>query len=142
MSQEAEWQRLCSLLDDDDEVRAAVAGALGEGEDGWQALLDALDEAGALAYLQTDDTGMELTDALAQLPRVVAAAPDLGEATDTDDLVEATAVAHAILSDAGLGLVRLVEDADAWPVVVVRTADLEAIADLARAVGHEAVAGG
>ena len=86
MDQAGDWQRLCALLDDDEAVWEAVDAALEAGDDPWEALLDGLDEAGALAFLRSDDTGMELSDALAQLPRVFALQPDLDEVTDTDDL--------------------------------------------------------
>jgi N-acetylmuramic acid 6-phosphate (MurNAc-6-P) etherase len=135
-----DWQRLCALLDDDETVWEAVEEALEQGDDPWEALLDGLDDAGALAYLQSDDTGMELTDALAQLPRVYALQPDLDEATDTDDLVEAMRAADGALASGDLRLMRLVEedDDDSWPVVVV-PADLRSeIRSLAEGLGHQA----
>lgn len=142
MDQAGDWRRLCALLDDDEAVWAAVEAALEAGDDPWDALIGGLDDAGALAYLQADDTGMELSDALAQLPRVFALQPDLDEVTDTDDLVEATAAADRILAAAGLRVVRLVEEEDAWPVVVVPSAGADDIAGLVTALRHEAVVGG
>ena len=142
MDQAAEWTRLCALLDDDEGVREAVESALAEGDDPWEALLDGLDEAGALAFLRADDTGMELSDALAQLPRVFALQPDLDEVTDTDDLVAATAAADRILAAADLRVVRLVEEEDAWPIAVVPSAGADDIAALVGSLGHEAVIGG
>jgi hypothetical protein len=142
MTDAGEWQRLCALLDEDESVREAVEEALEAGDDPWEALLDGLDEAGALAYLQTEDTGMELSDALVQLPRVFQLQPDLREVTDTDELDEATAAADRILSAGGLRTVRLVEEDDAWPVVVVPASAVEEIRRLIGAVGHEAVVGG
>jgi hypothetical protein len=141
MTDAGEWQRLCALLDEDESVWQAVEEALDAGEDPWEALLDGLDEAGALAYLQTEDTGMELSDALAQLPRVFRLQPDLGEVTDTDELDEATAAADRILSAGDLRVVRLVEEDDAWPVVVVPTSAVAEIERLIGALGHEAVVG-
>ena len=141
MTDAGEWQRLCALLDEDESVREAVGDALAAGDDPWEALLDGLDEAGALAYLQTDDTGMELSDALAQLPRVFRLQPDLGEVTDTDELDAATTAADRILSAADLRVVRLVEEDDAWPVVVVPASAVEEIQALIEALGHEAVVG-
>ena len=141
MTDPGEWQRLCALLDDDESVWEAVEEALEAGEDPWEALLDGLDEAGALAYLQTEDTGMELSDALAQLPRVFALQPDLGEVTDTDELDEATSAADRILSAGGLRTVRLIEEDDAWPVVVAPATAIEEIQTLIAALGHEAVVG-
>lgn len=142
MDQADSWRRLCASLDEDQAVWESVEAALEAGEDPWEALLDGLDEAGALAFLRSDDTGMELSDALAQLPRVFALQPDLDEVTDTDDLREATAAADRILAGSALRVVRLVEEDDAWPVAVVPSANAGAVADLAAALGHEAVVGG
>jgi hypothetical protein len=143
MDRAGDWQRLCALIDDDEGVWSAVEAALAAGDDPWEALLDGLDEAGALAYLQADDTGMELSDALAQLPRVFALQPDLDAVTDTDDLVEATAAADALLAADDLRLVRLVEeDDDSWPVAVVPAEAVSGIVALAEELGHEVVAGG
>lgn len=142
MGEAEDWRRLCALLDDDESVWEAVEAALQEGEDPWDALIGGLDDAGALAYLQADDTGMELSDALAQLPRVFALQPDLDEVTDTDDLVEATAAADRILSAAGLRIVRLVEEEDAWPVAVVPASGVAEIVRLAQVIGHQVIAGG
>ena len=140
MDRRNDWMRLSALLDDDVAVRAAVDGALEGGGDPWEALLDGLDEAGALAYLQADDTGRELSDALAQRPRIFAAGPDLDPVTDTDELGVATGVADATLARAGLRLVRLVEDDDSWPVVVLRQDDLAEVLAIAERLGERIVA--
>jgi hypothetical protein len=142
MDRAGDWQRLCALIDDDAAVWEAVEAALQAGDDPWDALIGGLDDAGALAYLQVEDTGMELSDALAQLPRVFALQPDLDEVTDTDDLVEATAAADRILRAAGLRVLRLVEEEDAWPIAVVPASGAGDIAGLVAALGHEAVVGG
>ena len=142
MAESADWERLASLLDDDSAVPAAVRDAIEGGADPWEALLDGLDDAGALAYLQIDDTGMELADALAQLPRVVRVGPGLATVTDTDDLSEATALADTLLQQDGLRLIRLVEDDQSWPVVVTTAQDSDEIVELATRLGREAIAGG
>ena len=141
MDDAATWERLCGLLDDDEPLKAGVREALEGGGDPWEALLDGLDDAGALAYLDEGDTGMELTDALVQLPRVFRLQPDLDEVTDTDELDDATSAADRILSAADLRVIRLIEEDDAWPVVVVPASAVEEIERLIRAVGHEAVVG-
>jgi hypothetical protein len=143
MDQAGDWQRLCALLDDDDAVWEAVSAALEEGEDPWDAVIGGLDDAGALAYLQADDTGMELTDALAQLPRVHALQPDLDEATDTDDLDEAVGVADGVLVGAGLRLIRLIEPGDdsSRPMVTVLAKDVAEIDRVAAALGGRVVVG-
>ena len=142
MDQAGDWQRLCALLDDDEAVWASVQQALSGGEDPWEALLDGLDDAGALAYLQSDDTGMELSDALAQLPRVFAVQPDLDEVTDTDELDAATRAADQVLAGEDLRLIRLVEEDGSWPVVVVPEDSAAEIVALAERVGQRVVAGG
>ncbi|GAA2749836.1 DUF6630 family protein [Amnibacterium kyonggiense] len=142
MDRSGDWRRLCALLDDDEAVRQAVDEALESGDDPWEALLDGLDEAGALAFLRSDDTGMELSDALAQLPRVFAVQPDLDEVTDTDDLGEATAAADRILARSDLRIVRLVEEDDAWPVLVVLADNAGEIGSLVSDLGQQAVIGG
>jgi hypothetical protein len=138
MDRAGDWQRLCELLDDDETVWESVEEALQEGGDPWEALLDGLDDAGALAYLQTEDTGMELSDALAQLPRVFELQPDLDDVTDTDDLGDAMKAADAALADGDLRVVRLVEEDDdgSWPVVVVPVEAHSEIRRLAEALGH------
>lgn len=137
MADGEEWERLARLLDDDDEaVAVAVRQAVEQGDDPWAALLDGLDEAGALAYLQSGDTGMELTDALAQLPRVFAKQPDLDDATDTDDLAEATRIADAALAEHDLRIVRLVEDDESWPLVVVPEGRVREILTAVTALGE------
>ena len=139
MDGSGDWRRLCALIDDDETVWEAVQAALSDDGDPWDALIGGLDDAGALAYLQADDTGMELSDALAQLPRVFALQPDLDAVTDTDDLVEATVEADRILTAGGLRVVRLVEEEDAWPVTVVPASGVAEIVRLAGVVGHEVV---
>ncbi len=121
MDTEALWERLCSLLDDDEQLWPAVEAALEEPDgDPWDALLDGLDDAGALASLEADDTGMELADALAQLPRVFRLQPDLREVNDTDDLDEAIRAADRVLEEHGHRLLILEsDDEDVHELVVV-----------------------
>ncbi len=136
------WQRLCALLDDDEHLWPSVAEAL-EGTDpggAWAALIDGLDDAGALAYLEAGDSGMELTDALVQLPRVFQVQPDLDEVTDTDDLDDALRAADGILAADQLRLVRLDDgDEDAVALVVVPAQAAVPIVDLAASLGHHAL---
>jgi hypothetical protein len=137
MAEAANWERLCVLLDDDEQLRTEVREAVDAGDDAWAALLDGLDDAGALAYLDEGDTGMELTDALVQLPRVFRLQPDLDEVTDTDDLGEALHVADELLSEAGHRLLRLDEpDSDAHALVVVPADAVPEIERLAAGLGH------
>jgi hypothetical protein len=139
MGDAADWDRLCELLDDDELLRAEVREAVDAGDDPWEALLTGLDDAGALAYLDEGDTGMELTDALVQLPRVFRLQPDLDEVTDTDDLGDALGAADAVLVAAGLRLLRLDEpDSDAHALVVVPADAVPEIERLATGLGHAA----
>lgn len=162
------WERLCTLIDDDPEIWPSVQQALqgetdGESEDedggggdqedtdesgveeddgageAWAALIDALDDCGALAYLHTDDTAMELADALAGVPRVVHLGLDTDEVGDIDgDVPTASAAADALLAPSGLALVFLEEDSDAYPLVVVPRESVTEIVDTAAALGFVA----
>lgn len=155
-----DWARLCELLDDDPEVRRAVVQAADEpqaflaeheqvlGElgvadasqiDPWLALIDAIDDAGALAYLEPDDTGEELADALSGLPRVIAAGVDVDAVSDVDGSQrEAIAVADGLLAPHGLRVVYLDEGTEDVPLVVVPIANAREIVQLAERLGHTA----
>jgi hypothetical protein len=137
------WERLCGLLDEDEQLWPGVEEALGGGSDPWEALLDGLDDAGALAYLDEGDTGMELTDALVQLPRVFRLQPDLDEVTDTDDLDAAMRAADAVLAGEGHRLLRLDEpDSDAHALVVVPADAVPEIERLAAALDRRITTAG
>lgn len=127
-----DWTRLCNLLDDDPEFAPAVLDAIEAGDDPWDALIDALDDAGALAYLDLGDTGAELADALPALPRVFRTGVDLDEVGDVDDLTAAVTRANELLAPHGLHLVHLAdpEDEDAYPLVAVPAANVDDIAAL------------
>lgn len=133
-----DWGRLCALLDDDPELVAAVRDALAAGDDPWGALIDGLDDAGALAYLEPSDTGMELADALAGVPRVFRTGLDLEVVGDIDELDAAIARAETLLAPHALRIVYLAEDSDAVPLVVVPAAHAAEIVTLATGLGHEA----
>jgi hypothetical protein len=133
----ASWKQLTALIDDDTQLWSDVSEALEEGDDPWEALIGGLDDAGALAYLDVEDTGMELADALAQLPRVFRLQPNLGEVNDTDELREAIAVADGVLAEGGLRLLMLEDDDDqAHALVVVPAAAVDEIVDVAASLGH------
>lgn len=134
-----EWTRLCELLDDDPELPPAVRRAVGDDEDAWAALIDGLDDAGALAYLDWKDTGVELADALPQLPRVFATGVDVDEVADVEGaLTAAIARADGILAPHGLRIVYLGEDSDAYPLVVVPIANVTEILEIAARLGFTA----
>jgi hypothetical protein len=122
----AAWERLTRLLDDDELLWPHVREALeSSDEDPWEALVNGLDDAGALAYLDAGDTGMELADALAQLPRVFRLQPDLGKVNDTDELGDALVAADGLLARNGCRLVQLVDDdEDAYALAVVPEANV------------------
>jgi hypothetical protein len=134
------WERFTRLLDDDELLWPRVKDALEVGDaDPWEALLDGLDDAGALAYLEADDTGMELADALAQLPRVFRLHLDLGAVSDTDDLEMALVAANGLLAGRSCRLVQLHDaDEDAYALAVVPEVNLPEIlalsAELERSV--------
>lgn len=129
------WVRLCDLIDDDPELGPAVSQAASG--DSWMALIDGLDDAGALAYLERGDSGIELADALAQVPRVFRSGVDLDVVGDVDgDLDAAITVADGILSPHRLRILHLEEDDDAYPLVVVPDANVTEIVALATRLGH------
>lgn len=127
-----DWVRLGALLEDDPEVGKAIRHAGCDGGDVRAALFDALDDAGALAYMEWSDSGVELADALAQVPRVFQTGADLDEVGDVaGGLTEAIARADGILSAHDLRTVYLDEGSDACPLVVVASGDVEEITALA-----------
>ncbi len=151
--------RLCRLLDDDPVLAASVGGAAADPAefftahedelrargvaspadvDPWLVIIDGLDEAGALAYLDPDDTGMELADALAGVPRVFRAGIDLEPVADVDELDAAIMRADALLAPHALRIVYLAEEPDACPLVVVPAAHADEIVALAAGLGREA----
>lgn len=154
------WARLCELLDDDPVLAPAVelAGTdpaayfaqnqselLGRGieseeeVDAWVALIDGLDDAGALAYLDGTDSGAELADALPQLPRVFRARASLDAVGDvTSELPAAIVVADSILAPFDLRIVYLDEDSDAYPLVVVPRSNVTEILEIAARLDHSA----
>lgn len=138
----SDWARLCELLDDDPMLQPDVERAAADSNDEadpWMALIDGLDDAGALAYLDPDDSGVELADALTEIPRVFRAGVDLDRVGDVEgDLITAIVVADGILAAHDLRIVHLEEDDDAYPLVVVPRANgPEAIALVSR-LGHSA----
>jgi hypothetical protein len=141
MDTESLWDRLCTLLEDDEPLRSSVRDALEDPDgDPWDALLTGLDDAGALASLEREDTGMELSDALAQLPRVFRLQPDLGRVTDTDDLEDAVREADRILADAGHRVLRLEsDDEDVVELVVVPEESVGPVLELAEALERRIV---
>lgn len=132
----AHWLRLGALIDDDPEVTAALQEAARSSDDLRSALLDAVDDAGALAYMEWADSGVELADALAQLPRVFRAGIDTDEVGDVDGSLErAIAAADRILARAELRIIYLDEGSDACPLVVVACGDVAEIHVLADRLG-------
>jgi hypothetical protein len=155
-----EWIRLCALLDDDAELAASVEQAVddpaeyyaahaddlrdrgiesADDVDPWLVMIDGLDDAGALAYLDWKDSGPQLADALAGLPRIFTTGVDLDAVGDVEEeLPTAVAVVNGMLDEHGLTLVYLEEDSDAYPLVAVAADDAEQIVALASALGHVA----
>lgn len=148
-----DWERLCTLLEPDPEVWRSVERALaradadGNADDAgpWAALVDALDESGAIACLDTGDTGDLLVDAVTALPRISRAElatgrdVDLGPIVDVDDLSEAIAAARAALAAVGIDLVALDEgdgDEECLPLVAVASVDVAEITALVGSLGQ------
>lgn len=154
-----DWARLCELLDDDAEFATDVRLATDDPEeyfrrhegrlsergiesadeiDPWLAVIDGLYDAGALAYLDWKDTGAELAQALAGVPRMVRAGINLEAVEDTDDLEDAVRHTDRLLAGSGLRVVYLDEDSDAYPLVVVPATHAEEIIGISARLGHEA----
>lgn len=134
-----DWLRLCDLLDEDPELAASVRAAAADGVDLWEAVIGGLDDAGALAYLDAEDSGIELADALAGVPRVFRSGADVDSVGDVDgDLSAAIVAADRILAPLGLRIVFLEEDSDAFPLVVVPAENAPQIVTLADRLGHGA----
>lgn len=131
-----DWARLCALLDDDPELAPSVMAA--DAAERWDALIDGLDDAGALAYLEEGDGGVELADALPQLPRIFRTGVELDEVGDVSDLPGALARADAMLAAHALQLLRLEEDPTAVPIVAVPVEHVDEIVAIAAAHGHRA----
>jgi hypothetical protein len=132
-----DWRRLCRLLDDDPELVLGVESA--DETDRWTAVIDGLDDAGVLAYLERHDTGVELSDALAALPRVFRAGADIDPVGDVEgDLPDAIVRADEILAPHALRLVYLEEESDAFPLVVVPISHVEEIIAISSRLGHVA----
>lgn len=135
-----DWTRLCTLLDDDPELEPAVRRAAEADDSPWTALIDGLDDAGSLAYLDESDTGSELADALPPLPRIVRTGVGVDEVGDIDDLTAAIMRADELLAPHGLRTLCLhdEEDADAYPLLVVPSANVDEILVITAALGHRA----
>ncbi|MFV0430102.1 MAG: hypothetical protein ACK5KO_11855 [Arachnia sp.] len=153
-----QWARLCELLADDDELAPGVTLAAADPEEffgrheatlrqrgigaadavnPWLVLIDGVDDAGALAYLDGKDGGEELAWALGELPRVVAAGIPLSAvAKAAGDIEHVAIVADRILGLHGLRLVLVDEGSDAYPFVVVAAAQADEVVGLAAALGH------
>ena len=132
-----DWRRLCRLLDDDPELVLGVESA--DEADRWTAVIDGLDDAGALAYLERNDTGVELSDALAGVPRVFRAGADVDPVGDVEgDLPAAIVRADEILAPHALRLVYLEEDSDAFPLVAVTISHVDEIVVISSHLGHVA----
>lgn len=136
-----DWIRLCELLDDDPELVPAMRQGIESADDAdlWTILIDGLDDAGALAYLDREDSGVELADALPQIPRIFAAGVDLDEVGDVDgDLIAAITRADSILAAHDLRIVYLDEESDSYPLVVVPVSHVSEIIEITTRLGFTA----
>lgn len=153
------WSELARLLSDDPEVASATtravedpAGYLAEHEEslgqrgiedaeevtGAIALVDALAEAGDLAYLDWKASPEEVAGQLGALERIRDAGVDLDPVGGLDVEVEVAAgAANHLLSEEGLYVLILDEDSDAYPLVVVPAARVSDILTAAAAAGAE-----
>ncbi|MGY5766627.1 DUF6630 family protein [Brachybacterium sp. DNPG3] len=160
-----DWLRLAALIDDDPELLGTMRLALDDpaayrdlhaddlhvdpsAEDDdraaplamWTVLLDGLDESSALAYLDIEDTGCELVDALAGVRPALRCGACFEDVADVDDLFAAIHRAEQLLAGHGLRLLQLPDDDDeAIPLVAVPQESVADIVALAEHLGHEAI---
>lgn len=155
-----DWARLCDLLDEDPELSVVVLQAVTDPSgyfvdheqrlvdrgiesaddiDPWLVMIDGLDDSGALAYLDGTDSGLELSDALAGVPRIFRAGVDTEPIADVDGPLERAIVrADEILAPHGLRLLFVAEDSDACPLVAVPSESVSEIIAIAERLGYEA----
>ena len=69
-------------------------------------------------------------------PVIAGVQPDRGWATAPDDRPAATGLADRILAEDSLGILRLVEEDDSWPLVVVPVDRVDPILRLAERLGQ------
>lgn len=134
------YARLCALLDEDAELASSVIAAEADGNaDIWASIIDGLDDAGALAYLDAADTGVQLADALAGVPRVFRSGADMDAVADVDGELDGAIIrADSILARHGLRIVYLDEQSGAYPLVVVPLENVDEILTLTHRLGHGA----
>lgn len=147
------WKALTEQLTDDEQARASVSLALDaparyfsehrqalrdrgiEEADGLRpviALVDALEGAGELAYLDWKSNPGTVVEELAGLPRLQRADVDLDPLLDLEgDLELALAHVNRLLKPADLAVIVIDEDSDAYPLVVIGRDRLSRVTDLA-----------
>ncbi|MGD7788325.1 DUF6630 family protein [Propionibacteriaceae bacterium Y1700] len=135
------WRDLATLLTDDTSVLAALTQAVADppayfrdhedalderGIDdpdditGTIALIDALMDTGELAYLDWKSASEDVAGLLARLPRVQEAGIDLDRAGESQaDVETVVAMVNRLLEPAGLVVIIIDEDSDAYPLVAV-----------------------
>lgn len=152
------WIRLTDLITDDPSVRQLVRSAVDDpaaylaahadtlGARGIDeadevtpllALIDALEGVGELAYLDWKAEASEVAAQVARLPHVRAKGVELASIADAELLEDAVRAANALLAPAGLAIVMLDEDSDAYPLVAVSLDRLDALEAASAAVQVE-----
>lgn len=122
-------------------TRLSSRGIIGpESVTGTIALIDALQAADQLAYLDWKASPEETIDACSILPRVRVSGADLSDPAATapvSDVWSTVRVINHRLRDVGLAFVMLNEWSDAYPLALIRLEDRRSISALARGAGLE-----
>ena len=101
-------------------------------------VVEALQDAGELAYLDWEEPADEVVGKLAGLPRVAQSGVDLAPLTDSEDSVEQVAAqANELLRPAGVVIVVLDEDSDAFPLVAVPVDRADQVVALGQRLGSD-----
>lgn len=160
MAEEESWCTWTELVTDNAQARAAVRqsiddpqGYFTEHEDelaggrgmedveelrGVIPVVEALQDAGELAYFDWKEPADEVIGKLKPLPRIAGSGVDLTPLADSEDSVEQVAAqANELLRPAGVVIVVLDEDSDAFPLVAVPVDRADQVVALGQRLGSD-----
>lgn len=102
------------------------------------AVVEALREAGELAYFDWNEPADEVVGKLARLPRVAQSGVDLEPLADAEDaLEEVAAQVNELLRPTGVVIVVLDEDSDAFPLVAIPVDRADRVVALGQRLGSD-----
>ncbi|OYO01100.1 hypothetical protein B0O41_2975 [Propionibacteriaceae bacterium ES.041] len=159
MAGEANWCTFTALITDNAEARAAVQQSADDPQGYFDAreedladrgiedveeltgvipVVDALERAGELAYLDWKEPADEVVGKLARLPRVAGSGVDIPVLADSDGEVEqVTAQVNELLRPSGVVVAVLDEDSDAFPLVAVAADRADQVVELGQQLGSD-----